>query len=349
MKPRIIIADTDENYIAPLQLKFAKELHDQVDLEIITQRAYFEELFSKPQKAEILVVSDDLYNPNLLLHNLDHIFLMQEQPNESQEVDMRVTSLFKYSSIVAIFNDILGKSLESLNNSISKKKETQIILVTSAAGGVGKTTIAMGIAANLTQNYKKVLYINAARLQTFQYRFKNPAVISAPEIYTSLLSKEAVSYEDINYAVRKELFYYLPAFKAALVSLGIEYSVYRKIAMTAKKNGDYDFIIIDAENTFDEEKLNLIDVADKIVIVTDQTLDGVRSTNFLLTNINGVNADNYIFICNKFKSNQYNALVEGKESLRFRVNEYIEAYAKEIDCEELSKKVGIKKTAFLIM
>ena len=59
-KPRIIIADTDINYIIPLQAKFAKEFPGETDLEIITEPAYFEQLFSSPQKIDILIVSNQL-------------------------------------------------------------------------------------------------------------------------------------------------------------------------------------------------------------------------------------------------------------------------------------------------
>ena len=59
-KPRIIIADTDAGYIIPLQLKFAEDFFEKVDLEIITDTNYFESLFSTPQKIDILIVSEDL-------------------------------------------------------------------------------------------------------------------------------------------------------------------------------------------------------------------------------------------------------------------------------------------------
>ena len=55
-RPRVIIADEDSDYIIPLQLKFVKEFFNQIDLEIVTDRQYFLELFSKPQKAEILIL-----------------------------------------------------------------------------------------------------------------------------------------------------------------------------------------------------------------------------------------------------------------------------------------------------
>ena len=47
-KPRIIIADTDINYIIPLQAKFAEEFPDETELEIITDQSYFEQLFASP-------------------------------------------------------------------------------------------------------------------------------------------------------------------------------------------------------------------------------------------------------------------------------------------------------------
>ena len=39
-KPRIIIADTNVNYILSLQLKFAKDFFEKIDLEIITDEEY---------------------------------------------------------------------------------------------------------------------------------------------------------------------------------------------------------------------------------------------------------------------------------------------------------------------
>ena len=69
-KPRIIIADTDINYIIPLQAKFAEEYPNETDLEIITDADYFAKLFSTPQKADILIVSDQLYSGKLRRHDI---------------------------------------------------------------------------------------------------------------------------------------------------------------------------------------------------------------------------------------------------------------------------------------
>ncbi len=349
--PRVIIADEDENYIVPLQHKFVTDFFNKIDLEIITDKEYFDEYFSKPQSAEILIVSDGLYNSSLQRHNIQNIFVMMEQYDEGGTADLNVTQLFKYTSIKEIFNEIIGKSAGVLNIAAVEKKETQIILVTSAAGGVGKTTIAMGIAACLEQNYKRVLYIEAARLQSAQYMFKNNTPISSPDIYTKLLNPSESIYADIKHVVRKEEFNYLPPFKAALMSLGLSYSVYEKIISSAKKSGDYDFIIVDADTTFDEMKATFFDLANKVMVITKQTKVSVVSTNILVSNINGSSAEKYVFICNDFVKEDNNALINSNIALKFTIGDYVEhfKYCEDISVDELAKKNSIQKLALLIM
>lgn len=322
-RPRVIIADEDANYIVPLQFKFVTDFFNKIDLEVITDRAYFDEYFSKPQNAEILIVSDELYDSALQRHNIQNIFVMMEQYDEGGTGELNVNQLFKYTSIKEIFNEIIGKSAGVLNVAAVETKETQIILVTSAAGGVGKTTVAMGVAACLAQNYKRVLYIEAARLQSAQCMLKNDAPISSPDIYTKLLNPSESIYEEIKHVIRKEGFSYLPPFKAALLSLGLSYSVYEKIAMSGKKSDDFDYVIIDAESSFDEQKINLLDLSDKVIVVLKQENNVVYATNQFVSNIDNLNTDKYLFVCNSFNSEQYNAIISPDIRLKFAVNEYV--------------------------
>ena len=44
-RPRVIIADEDESYIVPLQFKFVTDFFNKIDLEVITDRAYFDDYF----------------------------------------------------------------------------------------------------------------------------------------------------------------------------------------------------------------------------------------------------------------------------------------------------------------
>ena len=45
-KPLIVIADTDEMYLSTIERKLLKELGNRIELEIISDEAYFFEFFS---------------------------------------------------------------------------------------------------------------------------------------------------------------------------------------------------------------------------------------------------------------------------------------------------------------
>ena len=350
-KPRVIIADSDLGYIFPLQLKFAEDFFEKIDLEIITDQAYFQQLLSTPQHADILIVSEKLYDRSIQRHNIANIFLMTEQFSEDQETDPRLHYIFKYTSIKEIFNEIIGNSADALKGSAAKSQQTQVVLVCSASGGTGKTTVAMGMAASLSRNYKRVLYLNADRLHTFQYLLESQAPIAAPEVYAKLAAPGEDIYSQIKHVIRKELFSYLPPFKAALMSLGLSYSVYEKIIASAKQSGDFDFILVDADVAFDEEKAQLMNMADRVVVVTNQRKASVTAANILASNVNGMGGEKYIFLCNDFEKDADNSLVAPGMGLKFTVSEYIEHFdsPQQLSPEGLSKESSIQRAAFLIM
>ena len=168
-RPRVIVADTDESYVIPLQKKFAELFADKIDLEIITDKDYFNQLFSLSQHADILLVSDTLYNSGLKKHDIRHLMILSEHYEPGQTDELDICRLFKYTSVREIFNEITGRCKETLYAEQDAGKETKIILITSASGGVGKTSVAFGLCRCLERNYKKTLYVNADRLQSFQW------------------------------------------------------------------------------------------------------------------------------------------------------------------------------------
>ncbi len=353
-KPRVIIADSDFSYIIPLQLKFAEQFRDRIDLEIISDPAFCAQMFSTPHKIDILIISEGMYDPSLRRQNIGHLFLMTEQPEVGRTGELDVEMVYKYTSIMSIYNEISGKSrdvLEPVSDERSGKKEPQIVMVYSAAGGVGKTTLALGISASLAKNYKKVLYINAGRLQHFQTMLRNGSAIASADVYAKLNNSTANVYDELRHIIRTELFSYLPPFRAALMSLGLRYSIFERIAVNAKNSREYDYIVIDADSAFDEENAHLMHTADKVVIVTDQHRRAVYATNLLVANINGISSDKYFFICNNFDKDDNNALVNADGGLRFSVNDYVEHIPRydQLACEDLPNSNGIQRVSVLVM
>ena len=349
--PKIIIADNDINYIAPIQLKFIEEFFDKIQLEVITDKEYYDSYFSYPRKVDILIVSENFYDSSVRKHDISHIFVMTEEQEEENTAELTVNKIYKYISIKEIFNEISGKSSDILNVYVDQNKEPEIILVYSANGGCGKTTIAMGLCSCLTKNYKKVLYINASYIHTFQRLLDNQSPISSSDVYSTLLQNGESIYNDIKHAIRKEAFFYLPPFKTSLLSLGIRFSLFNRIAFEAKKSNDYDYVVVDAASKYDEDIAEILNNSSKVIVVTTQSESSVYSTNILISNLNGVNSEKYIFICNDFDKKRDNALVSQNVKPKFTVSEYVEhiEHYDKIKVKDIEKLPGVQKTAFLII
>jgi len=122
------------------------------------------------------------------------------------------------------------------------------------------------------------------------------------------------------------------------------------IAQEAKKSREFDFIIMDTDAYFDEDKAKQLTIADKVIIVTRQTKASVFSTNILVKNVNGISNEKYLFLCNDFNSNKDNILISSEMELKFTINEYIE-HIENYDAMlgvDFAEQTSMKKLAYLL-
>lgn len=348
-KPRIVIIDDDFSYIIPLQSKFVYEFLDDVEIEIITSEDYIETFFQKLQKINVLIMNKKFYTASLVKHEINHIFIMTEEQDDQTTYTNGEHLIFKYTNVKGIFLEIVGISELKIPRKRDKQKP-KIVLVTSASGGVGKTTIALGIAAALSDMYKRVLYIEASRLQSFQYFMQDDSPIVNQYIYEKLMQPDKGLYQSIKGQIRNEKFDYMPPFKATLMSFGIEYRIFGQIARAAKESGDYDYIIIDADSTFDEMKANMIRMADYVLMITEPCSQSIYETNLLVSNISNNSSGKYLFICNKFDAENQKTL-NVADTMKYKTDEYIEEIDNYADMKsgQFGMQEGIRKVAFLLM
>ena len=348
-RPRIILADRDENYMAALQSAFAESFFGRIELEAITDTAYFQELFAGPQRADIAVMAEEFYSPSLKRHNITALFLLTEQREEEETGGSKTGRIFKYSSPQEIVRKTLGRYPEVFHRTGEKEGETRIVLVCSACGGVGKTTAALGLCACLAANRRKALYINAAGLQVFGWLLEDKTPVDFPQTCLRTESEAADIYREIRPLIRKEQFYYLPPFRGALLAAGTDFGIYERLAVSAAEAGEFDYIIIDADTGLDEGKARLMDLASKVVVVTAQTEAAVYATNILLNNIAGPDRDRYLFVCNNFTEGETADAL--RERAAFLVDDYIghmEEYG-QTGCADWAKDRGMQRIAFLVL
>ena len=349
-RAKIIIAEEDINYVVAFQAKFVDYFYDKVNLEIITDKDYYDMFFSTPQKVDVLIVSEDLYDSSLQRQNIEHLFVLAESNEGIEESNSFITRIYKYSSVKEILGTIVGDCTDVFQFESGVGDNAQIILVTSASGGSGKTTVSMGLAGSLAEK-NKVLYINTDKLHTFQYLLYNKDAILSNEIYSKLMNDNSNAYNIVKNTIRNEVFHYLPPFKASLLSLGIKSDIFEKIVQASKASKEYDYIIVDTDNVFDEMKAKLIDIADKVMIVTNQTKVSVNATNEFVKNINDFNLEKYKFVCNDYEVDRENDKLKSKVKQKYIVDENIE-HIENYDQLEIKDIVNLncfQKAKYLVM
>ncbi len=336
------MADSDYRYIAPLQIKFAEVFGQSIDLEVITEKHYFDAFFSSPQIIDVLIMSDSLDYNNLRRHEILKLFVFKEGENsDTQKLDYVI--LQKYTNINDVFIKIVSNSLGVLALPNNEKKSPQIISFYSASGGAGKTTLALGVSSALTDNLKKVLYINASRIQTFQRFLKNKEPISDMSFYINY-KKLSKDFNGLKKQIKTEKFDYLPALKSSLITLGMPFSVFQVIADTAKNSGEYDYIIVDTDVCFDEANLAILKETDKVIVVATQCENSIYATNLFTQNISDITEDKYMFIYNM--CNERNII-----NTKYKINDYVKMMDADSanNIEKLSTNKDICRLAQLIL
>lgn len=347
-KPTIILADTDANYISSLELKFIDALDERINLEIITDEKYFEEYFSTPCTAEIVALSDDLYTDELRKHNIANICVLAEHTESSGTEDLELKTVYKYSSLKEIYNEIIGMSSNPDLRGNSTRTETQVVMVYSPIGGSGKTSVAIGLSTCLAAN-KRVLYVDAEEINTFAVLLEGAESLSAG-CYSEFRVDNNQIYLNLKPQIRTENFSYLPPFKGSLSSSGISIASIIKFIECAKASKDYDYIVVDVDSTYSEDKAMLLSLANKVFMIAMQDRVSAHKMNMFLHNANCTDTEKYIFICNHYVAEAPNYIVStGKK--KYIVSEFInesEGLA-ELTAEKFSKISSFQNLALMLL
>ena len=118
-----------------------------------------------------------------------------------------------------------------------------------SCGGAGKTAVALGIACCMSRMRRKVLYVDAEYMQDFQVYMASRKTLSK-EALMCLQSNPADIYEKMKRFISREGFSYLPASPRYLQLYNVGMDAYFNLIRGAKASGEYDFIIVDADNSF---------------------------------------------------------------------------------------------------
>lgn len=312
----VVIADEDEQYLMPIELKFIEEFEDKAEIIMITTRDYLQEYFSVPKKIDILIVNKSLCLDTFSKHDIENVFILTENEAENDH------EIYKYTSVRDIYNYVIGNLKSNTQDFVTRKESTKLILVYSPVGGSGKTTIATGISDIISKQKKTVLFISTENLQSFGYLLGCNNWLSKNFI-KSLLNKDFDIIDKLKTAIEVAEFHYLPPIQQAISVAGITLEKYIYLINKLKELNIYDYIIVDSTSELNVEKCSLMSVANKVVIVTNQDKMSVTKTDALLENIDCSDNNKFAFVCNKYNKMRENHLMDNTMKNSCIVKQYI--------------------------
>lgn len=347
MKKRIVIVDDDEKYIANLELILLTREEDLIDLEVVTGE-YFQEYFSQSRNIDCLIINEKYYTSVVQKQKFEFVFLLSYSQQEETFNARRGEKIYKYSSVKEIFHKIIGK----LGLPVDARKEktgernsngSQMIMVYSPVGGVGKTSVALSLCYQLSLLNKNVLYINVGDIQNHPFYLNKEGYVEN-SFERMLHTKDANILNILETVVWHLEFDCLKPFRGTKESYGINAENYLYLIDKIKQNGAYDFVIIDGDNSFGKFNGELMAKSDKLLVVVDSSLYVNSTLNLFLNYVRNVEKEKMIFVCNKYNYGMVN-------TTDYSIIEYVPQFVtgNQGYLQEWYHKNAMKDTALLLV
>lgn len=345
-KKLIVVVDTDEEYLAPLEYKLIEEWGEKADIEIITQLKYYNEFFSQPRNIFLLIVNEYLYSEKLQKQNCSHVFVLRESEQEGfgSTEDKRSRYLYKYSSVKEIYAEIMKEIRMDMKQMVVDN--TRLYVVYSSCGGCGKTIAGLGISSALSDLGKRIVYINMEPFQDFNCYLEDRSYASPSFGYALAACEHDVAFRMLP-ELGKEEFDYLKPFENILLSYQIQEESYLNLVERIKEMRKYDAIVLELSRDLSRVKLQIMEKADKIINICTQSEDSAFKIEKMLKNINW-SREQWMFICGRYKKNEENYLGNQVSLGMYNVTEYVEERELPLGLKEIRKYGIFDTTAYLL-
>ncbi len=294
----IVLADLDAEYLAKLEKSFLDEFGHTAQLSIITDPGYLAEYFTSPRTLDILVINGGLYDQGFAKHNIAHLFLLCEEPPSAEGgAEHPERLIYKYSSAKEVLDHVISRSGISHSTKL-RAGVAKVLAVYSPVGGAGQTTLAAGLCAVFSRNFRRALYVNLSGLQDFGFLLRGGQRMQ-PGVEKTLAAGSQYAYSKVKPLIASEFYDILPPFPASLASLGLAPEHFMHLLEQIKHSGDYDYIVLDTGAGFTADTARWMAYADHVVLVTLVDALSHYKLKVLLQNIDTSDHAKYLLVCNR--------------------------------------------------
>ncbi|MCR1961192.1 hypothetical protein CWE04_05420 [Thomasclavelia cocleata] len=348
MKIKVALLDNNVVYLNKISNALKSNYGQKLDLYIFTSK---ETLLQSINLSDlhVLIVNKLMFD----FQEIADIKIAKGYFSESKEISEinNFKAINKFQKINDFLEEILNlyeECFERISINKTNSNQAKIISYTSFSGGTGTSTIAISEAISKTKKGFKVLYLNLEYFDSTDVYFKNHQDTSFSNV-VFLLKKD-----DMNLASKLEknlskddngVFYYSSPI-ILLDKLEINNIDDINKLITALKQMEFDYIIIDRNIDFSIVEKTIFDLSDSLRFVVDGTKIGNYKFLKLINSLSLVDKRENSSICQKIgiiynkMSSSFNNTIQNKEiPVLAIVNKYNASDDKMLIDEIVSKNV----------
>lgn len=346
-KISLVIFDGDVKYVDAITTLLNKKYYKYFKITAISNYKQFNEIVSAAQKIDILLVNEGYIN-NIRNMKFIKTILYLTEDRAVQNIDEGI--IYKYQSGQSIFNSI-KRSYKLVNKEFDfddEYDESYLITVFSPIGGIGKTSVAISLAAKMISYGKKVIYLNLEEISSMGLFFdidkKNYKNSFSDLLYNIDFGEENIKKIISNIINRSsEGLWYINTYNSILDLEEIDAITFIKAINYLKKYSECDYIIIDLGCTLNSIYGALINNSDKTLVLMEQNNISREKITVFLNQVDSIDKIELIF--NKYISEKKILLTDEILEFKNSIFHYIE-FDQQLSCSDLTLEILTRNSRF---
>jgi len=271
MKIKVAVLDDNKNYLSRLSVAFTGKFADK--LEIYSFSALEGALMGLVEnKIDVLLASDTFDVDVAKIPSGCGFAYFVYSPDVKTLRNQK--TICRYQKAEMIYKEILGIYSEKATDigfRMDGDGNIKICTLTSACGGTGASTLAVGFAKRLAKVGKRVLYLNLESFGNSDLYFSGEGQFSFGDIIFSLKSKK------VNLAIKMESYvkedssgvYFYSSSLNALDMAEITKEDIEQLISAIKTMNSYDYVVIDTGFSFSSTAVEIFNQSNDIIFVSD--------------------------------------------------------------------------------
>lgn len=270
MKIRLVIIDSDEQYLKRIVAAFHNQYADKLEIySFTTDEAAYNNL--KQLRVDVIAAAEQFrIDADQIPKRCGFLYLTE---NAAVDVIEEQQAICKYQKIDFIYKAILGLYAENAGaaSAVYGNGTIPVISFFSVNGGAGSSTLAAATALQMARAGKRTLYLNMEQTGSSSLYFQAPGEGSFSDIIYMLKSKHVNIALKLQSIVKQtaEGIYFFDDCTQAMDILELTDGEFEKLIGVLQSTEMFDRIIIDLGSSVTAIMLRAFGISSKVICVSD--------------------------------------------------------------------------------